>query len=120
MIEIISGLPANIAGFVARVEVTKDDYTQVVVPKIDEAARHDKLCFFLVLKTDVGNFDFGAWVQDISMGLKHWSKWHKMAIVTDQKFVEKISDIVSPVMPAEVRGFSLAEEQQAREWITTD
>jgi hypothetical protein len=37
--------------------------------------------------------------QDIVAGLKHFIQWKKMAIVTDQKAVEKFTDLFSYVSP---------------------
>jgi len=59
-------------------------------------------------------------MSDALAGLKHLSKWKKMAIVSDQKGVEKITDIISPVIPGESKGFSLAELAAAKNWVSSE
>ena len=108
MIEKINEVPPYVAGFKATGKVTKDDYTEIVVPEIEKILeQHGHIHFLLVLNTDVGNFTAGAWMSDALVGLKHLTKWKKMAIVSDQKGVEKVTDIISPIMPAKAKGFPL-------------
>jgi hypothetical protein len=54
------------------------------------------------------------------IGLKHYSKWKKMAIVSDQKAVEKMSDWISPVLPGKTKGFKPEELPQARTWVAEE
>lgn len=70
-----------------------------------------------MLETDINNFTYGAWMQDAKMSLKHFAKWNRIAIVTDQKVIEKISNIFSFVSPATAKGFSVADIELAKAWI---
>ena len=109
------------AGFTASGKVTKEDYETVVIPEVDKIVKqHGHIHFLLVLNTDVSNFSPGAWMKDPLVGVKHLSKWKKMAIVSDQKGVEKITDIISPVVPGESKGFSLAELDEAKSWVSSE
>jgi hypothetical protein len=118
MITVMKDIPAYVAGFTASGEITKTDYENVLVPRIEEVYKaHGHIHFLFELRTDVGNFTTAAWWKDLMIGLRHFSKWKKMAIVTDQKVVEKISDWISPVLPGETKGFTLEELEQARTWV---
>ncbi|MEO5592328.1 MAG: STAS/SEC14 domain-containing protein [Chitinophagaceae bacterium] len=121
MIEVLNGIPDHVAGFKATGKITKEDYTNIVIPEIESILKqHGHIHFLLVLNTDVGNFTAGAWMNDALIGLKHLSKWKKMAIVSDQKGVEKVTDIISPIMPGESRGFTLAELEEAKNWVSSE
>ena len=43
-----------------------------------------------------------------------------MAIVSDQKAVEKMSDWISPVLPGKTKGFKPEELPQARTWVAEE
>ncbi len=121
MITKMINIPDHVAGFTAIGEVTKDDYTQVVNPEIERVlSQHGHIHFLLELQTGTGNFTAGAWMSDALIGLKHLTKWKKMAIVSDQKAVEKITDIISPIMPGETKGFSLSELEAAKQWVSSE
>ena len=119
MLEVMNDVPAHVAGFRAKGEVTKDDYEKVLIPAIDALAeKFGKLHFLMVLDTDVKNFTLGAWLDDAKVGIKHITKWHRMAIVTDQKAVEKFSDFFGVLVPGESKGFTHAQLQEAIEWVS--
>jgi hypothetical protein len=56
-------------------------------------------------------------MQDAKMSLKHFGKWNKIAIVTDQKIIEKISYIFNFISPAEAKGFPVSEVEIAKAWV---
>ncbi|HEY2648734.1 MAG TPA: STAS/SEC14 domain-containing protein [Puia sp.] len=121
MITVMKDIPAYVAGFTASGEVTKADYEKVLIPRIEEAYKeHGHIHFLFELKTEVGNFTMAAWWKDLMVGLEHFSKWKKMAIVSDQKAVEKMSTYISPVLPGKTRGFSLQEIDQAKTWVAEE
>ena len=66
----------------------------------------------------ISKFEIGAWVKDMAMGFKHLFKWDKVAIVTDQKGVEKFTDVFSYAVPGEYKGFSIAELDAAKAWVS--
>lgn len=121
MIEKLNDVPDYVAGFKASGKVTKDDYENVIIPSLEKILKeHGHIHFLLVLDTEVGNFTAGAWMNDALIGIKHLSKWKKMAIVSDQKGVEKITDIISPIMPGESKGFPLADLEAAKNWVSSE
>lgn len=118
MLELINDLPDHATGVRARGEVTREDVETVLLPAIDElVSRTDAIYYLLVLDTDVQNWDAGAWMSDAKLGLKHFTKWKKIAVVTDQKGVQRFSDLFSALVPGESRGFSHEEEAAARQWL---
>lgn len=119
MLTVIQNLPEHVFGVRASGEVTKDDLKNVLLPGLESLAeRYKEIYYLLVLETDVQNFTAGAWIQDLIAGVKHFTDWKKMAIVTDQKAVEKFTDIFSYVSPGEAKGFELNDLQAAIDWLS--
>ena len=121
MITILNDVPGNVIGFRATGEVDKEDYKNVVIPAIDKHVKqHGKINFMLVLDTAIKNFSIGAFLQDLGVGLKHFTKWQKMAIVSEYDGVNKFTDFFSYIAPGEAKGFTHAEINEAKQWVSAD
>jgi len=119
VIEILKNVPGNVAGFRAAGEVTQDDYKDVMVPHVTHLVQKvDEINFLFLIDTDLGNFTMGAWFQDGLLGLKHLTKWHRGAIVTDSENARKFTDAFSVIAPGEFRGYKKAEFEQAVAWVS--
>ena len=111
-------VPQQVLGVRAVGTVTKEDYEQTLVPALEQAVRkYGEINLLMVFETGVGNFTYGAWMEDAKLSLKHFSKWNKVAIVSDQTMIEKASHLLSFVSPAESKGFSVAELEIAKAWV---
>ena len=70
MIEIIEGMPDNILGILAKGEVTRKDYLEVVIPAVDKALkRNAKLRFYYDMGSQFTGIDFGAEWEDFKIGI---------------------------------------------------
>jgi len=119
MLEVMNELPLHVAGFRAKGQVTKHDYEKVLIPAVDRVAKQfGYLHFLMVLDTDVKNFTLGAWMDDAKVGLKHYTKWRKMAFVTDQEGVKTFSEIFGIVVPGKLKTFSHNQLEEAIEWVS--
>ncbi len=120
MIQVIENVPANIAAFRAIDKVEAHHYKEVVIPVIDALVeRQGKINFLLVLENHLSDFTIGALLQDLGVGLNHFTQWHKMAIVSNSKAIRTFTDIFSYVAPGEAKGFRHGELSQAIEWAST-
>ena len=118
MLELISNLPAHVVGVRATGDVHKEDLENVLLPALDQQVeKFDAIYYLLLLETDVKNWDLGAWLSDAKAGIKHLTKWTKIAVVTDQEGVQKFTDLFSKVTPGEARGYSLSELETAQAWL---
>jgi hypothetical protein len=118
MIEILPSLPKNIAAFRATGKVTKEDYQQVMVPKVNElVSSTGELNFFFLIDTELNDFTLGAWFQDALLGLKHLASWKRAAIVIDNSNARKFTDAFSILAPGEFRGFPKEQYSEALEWV---
>ena len=119
MLQLMKDLPAHVVGIRAVGSVNKEDYEQTFIPAIEKVAREaGEINLLMLLETDVTNFSYGAWMQDAKVSLKHYAKWHKVAVVTDQKVIEKISHYLSFISPAEVKGFPVSDVELAKGWVS--
>lgn len=57
-----------------------------------------------------------AW-EDFKVGMEHFLRWERVAVVTDVEWIKHTMRIFSFVMPADMRVFPVAEATKARAWI---
>src|SRR5258708_35576070 len=104
MIDLLPGLPANVVGFKATGEVTREDFEKVVFPGIKKHTDTSrKLNFIFFVDTPLRNFRTGAWIRDIWLGVTKFAAWHKVAIVSDVENIGRISNSVCHFMPGDNR-----------------
>jgi hypothetical protein len=120
MISLIKHAPENVAAFRAEGHVTKEDYDNVVIPTIDALVKKQgKINFVLVLDTSISNFTIAALMKDMGIGLKHFTKWHKMAIISESGAINTFTDMFSFISPGEAKGFTHAKMEEAMEWVSS-
>jgi SpoIIAA-like len=118
MIEIIEGMPKNVLGILAKGEVTREDYLQVVIPAVDKALKENaKLRLYYDLGSQFTGIDFGAEWEDFKIGIEHFSRWERVAVATDVAWIRHAVSAFSFLMPGQLRVFSTAQTSEARTWI---
>ncbi|MFD2147105.1 SpoIIAA family protein [Mucilaginibacter antarcticus] len=121
MLQYINNLPDDVLGIHAIGEITKQDMETVLLPRLDELAkRQGEIKYLLVLETDVSNFTLAAWWKDLVAGIKHFTEWKRIAVVSDQKGVEWFTDAFTHFIPGTAKGFSLSELDEATKWISAN
>lgn len=119
MIEVIEGLPGHVTAFRATGTVTADDYHKVINPLVKSVVKSfGKVSYLLVLNTPLKNYTPGAWVQDGLLGLRYYSKWKKLAIVTDKNGIKKFTDRFGFLIPCPTKGFKMEDLDVAKEWVS--
>ncbi len=120
MIEMIPALPDNVVGFVAKGEVTREDYENTIDPAVERALeQHDKIRLLYVLGAGFTGCSPGAMWADGKIGMKHFTRWERMAVVTDKDWIRHTIESVGWLMPAKLRTFHVSEEADASEWVTS-
>jgi len=118
MIEILEGFPEDVVAFVAKGRVTKSDYDDVLVPKVEEAlARREKLRCYYELGAEFSGIDAGAVWEDFKIGIEHLTRWERVAVVTDVEWIRLAANLFRFLFPGEVRVFAAGEAAEARRWI---
>jgi hypothetical protein len=121
MLSKINELPPQVLGVLATGEVTQEDMEMILLPGLDELVkRTGQIRYLLVLDTGVQNFTLAAWWKDMVAGLRHYTDWHRIAVVSDQKAVEWFTDAFHLIVPGKSKGFSPDELAQAKAWIVAE
>jgi hypothetical protein len=119
MIEIIQGLPKNVAAFNATGKITADDYKTTINPLVKKIA-HDfgKINYLLVINTSLRNYTVGAWIKDVVLGLRYFPKWNKLGIVSKEAGIKKFTNFFGRFLPSVTKGFMMEDERIAKRWIS--
>ncbi|WBX98418.1 STAS/SEC14 domain-containing protein [Chryseobacterium gambrini] len=117
MITIIPEAPENVAAFNATGVVTKEDFENLVFPRVKaKIEQFGELNYLMYLDTDLDNFTAGAWLEDALLGLKNLTKWNRAAILTDNQHVQNFTEIFSVLMPGEFKSFPKGNLYNALYW----
>ncbi len=119
MIEQLTDFPSNVVAFVCKGRVTKSDYDAVLVPAVLNALRtHDKVRLYYETDADFAGFDLGAAWEDFKIGMEHFTRWDRVAVVTDIEWIKHMTRFFGFLMPRTmVKLFSRSDAAQARDWI---
>jgi SpoIIAA-like len=118
MIAVLEGFPDAVTAFVAEGRVTKKDYQDVLIPKVEDAVRHHKKirCYY-ELGPKYSGFEAGAVWKDFKLGIKHLTRWERIAVVTDVRWIRRVVKAFRFLIPGEVRVYETAKSSEAKGWI---
>lgn len=118
MINFLKELPADVIGIELKGEITKEQYDQVY-PKVERlAAKQNQINYLVKMETRLTDITAGVWWDDFKLALKHFNKWHRIAIVTDDKAVDNLADIFGFAYPGESKTFNLNQYSEAVKWVS--
>jgi hypothetical protein len=121
MLEVIEGFPDNIIAVTARGQVSRGDYSDVLVPAVESAfRRHQNVRCYYELGRDFSGMDSGAVWEDFKIGVEHIAHWERVAVVTDVEWVRLAVNTFRFLVPCEVRIFGTTDAANARNWIASD
>jgi hypothetical protein len=119
MVELLTDFPPHVAAYRAWGAVSKEEYEAVVMTRVDDVAdEYGRINFLVLLETDLENYSVGAFIDYLRISFKHFNKWNHMAIVSNQQWVRKAYDTLSPLVHGEVRGYKASEFEAARQWVS--
>jgi hypothetical protein len=121
MLRLIKDLPSHVTGLHAYHEVTEEEYVRELRKLLYNAVQmHGKINYILVLETEIRNFASGMWCGNVGIGLKHFFKWNKVAIVSDQRGLRGYSDLFKYILPGRFKMFPLIRMDEAIIWVSRD
>lgn len=121
MIQAMKDFSNNVVAFVCHGHVTKHDYATVLVPAVEKALKqHDKVRPYYETAADFAGIDPSAVWEDTKVGVSHFLRWERFAVVTDVEWIKQTVKFFSFLIPGELRVFPTAEAAQARKWIVAD
>jgi len=119
MIEQLKSFPENVLAFLASGRVSKADYDSVLIPSVIGVLKsQNKVRLYYETAEDFVGIDPGAIWEDFRIGIEHLSRWERVAVVTDVKWIEQTVRLFGFLLPGAVRAFAASEADSAREWIT--
>jgi SpoIIAA-like len=119
MLEALSDLPAGVIGFEASGKLHAEDYRDILLPAVEQAADAGPLRVVLVMR-DFGGLSGGAVWQDLKMGMEHLRSWKRLALATDIGWMVHATDLFGWMTPGEFKHFALADRAAAIEWAAAD
>lgn len=118
MIEQIHGLPENVLAFSAKGDVTAEDYESVLIPAMDAAHdAHGKVRLLFQMGPEFSGYEKAAMWDDAKVGMKHFTHFEKVAIVSEDKSIVRSVKAFGFMMPGEVELFSNDQMDAAKAWI---
>jgi len=118
MIEVIPGQPDNILEFRASGKVTGGDYEKVVFPAIEEALyRTERVRVLFELDESFTGYDFAGLVDDTKLGLRHWTGFERIALVSAKGWLRDLVRGIGFALPCPVRTFQPSQLDEARRWL---
>jgi hypothetical protein len=117
MITQLDGLPEGVIGFEAGGKITAEDYRDVVLPALEQAARAGDVRFLIVMRSFDGISGSAVW-EDLKIGIEHLHGWKRVALVTDIGWMSHVTDLFGWMTPGETKTFALAEQDEAVQWVS--
>lgn len=119
MVELLPDFPPHVAAYRAEGAVSKEEYEDVVMRRIDTvASQYGKINFLVKLETSMSNYTPTAFLDYLKVSFEHFTKWNRMAIVTDERWVRISYETLSYLTPGEIRTYRLDEYEVAKQWVS--
>jgi hypothetical protein len=115
MLNEIPDLPAGVFGFELAGRLESADYRDVLAPAVERAAASGEVRIVIVIPEYEG-VSGGAMWEDLKMGVEHWGKWKRIALVTDIEWMIRGAEWFGWMTPGEIKRFPLAERAEAIAW----
>jgi SpoIIAA-like len=119
MLNAITDVPPSVIGFEAAGKLTAEDYRDVLLPAIQNAAASGEVRIVIVMPAFDG-FTPGALWQDLKMGVENWRAWERIALVTDVDWMRHGTEWFGWMTPGEVQHFPLDQRAEAIAWAAGD
>lgn len=116
MMKLIENTPANVLAIEASGEITAQDYETVLIPETDKVMDAGGAVHMVYVLKDVKHFDLAAMWEDTVYGLKHWTHFEKIALVTDLDWVKTTTQMFIPFFPGQVQIFPIKDQEKAIAW----
>lgn len=117
MVEIISVGADNIIGCIIKGKIESDDMVKLTSVTEDRLKNNKKLRVYVEIE-DLGGISFDAFFKDLKLALKHYRDFERKAVVTNHKWIRKITPVLNRMFPGiEARCFPFDEKEKALDWI---
>jgi hypothetical protein len=114
MITVMSDMPDPVVGVEASGKLRAEDYRDVLLPAIEEAASRGDVRIVLVVK-DFDGLTGGALWEDLKMGIEHLTTWRRIAL-TDVEWMRHMASMFGWMTPGQMKHFPLSGLSEAIDW----
>ncbi|MCU7730958.1 STAS/SEC14 domain-containing protein [Actinoplanes sp. KI2] len=117
MIRVLDEMPDGVLGVEAVGKLRAEDYTEVLAPALAAAIEGGgKIRIVLLFAGAFEGMEPGAVWQDLKMGIRDWSAWERIALVTDHAWMRDGLRMFAWAVPGEVKAFGSSERDDAIAW----
>ena len=121
MLKKIEELPANVLGFRAEGEVTREDYENVLIPLLErERAAGRRVRFLYQFGSEFKGLTAGALWDDFRVGLKYLRLFERCAVVSDADWIRTATRVVGGLLPCPTQVFKNDELKKAIDWLASE
>lgn len=98
-------------------KITAQEFDAVAALLNKRMENNPKVSLYAELKSFKG-FSAEAFFKDLKFGLSYMNRFEKEPVVTDKKWMQKVSNIGGKIIDSvEVKAFSFDEKEEAKNWI---
>lgn len=119
MIEVLSDMPAGVAGIRVSGRVTGDDLHEFT-PAMQKLLDTDEIRMVEVIASDYQGFGPGGLVEDLKLGFgalfQRHSAFKRVAVVSDKEWIAHTLHALAWMVPGEIALFGLDELERAKQW----
>lgn len=116
--EVLSTYPADVVAVQAHGCITGAAYEETLMPLVKERIQAEgKVKLLYIMGPDFDGFTASAAWDDTKLGLMHLGDFARMAVVSDGEWIRMGVKMFAPLIPGEVKVFSVAQMADADAWI---
>lgn len=117
MIELIDLNSPKAVGLRLTGRVEEADMARIIKAIEEKLAHTEQVAVYVELDSFTG-ISFEALVEDIRFALPNFRKFNKKAVVSDKRWVEKLTRVADKFLPShELRHFAPDQKEEARAWV---
>lgn len=119
MIEVLSDMPAGVAGIRVSGRIAKSELHEFM-PTMERLMETGEIRFVEVIDSDYEGFGPGAFLEDLKLGFgslfRHHGAFTRTAVVTDKEWIGHALHALVWMVPGEVKLFGLDDLESAKQW----
>lgn len=101
--------------------LTSSDYTETFLPLFDHVKNtHPEVRLLITFAPDFEGFEAGAIWEDAKFGLQHTNDFYRVAIVSNEKWMEWMTKVADLLTQGEMRHYRMTQLLEALRWINDE
>jgi len=118
MIEVLKDFPDDVLAVRASGRLSAGDYRETLIPEVERRVeRHGSLRMLFQLGPQFDGVTPGAMWSDATLGIRHWSDFGRIAVVTDSDWIVNAVRLFAPFFRHAVKVYPNSRIEEARGWI---